>query len=118
VEGKLMGFLSGLFANKKYINIDGEKLQKMVKENKDVLILDVRTIGEFRSGHIPKSKNIPVQELSSKVGTLDSYKDDEVIVYCVSGARSASAARTLSKNGFNKIYNLSGGISSYKGKLK
>ncbi len=113
-----MGFLSGLFGNKKYTNINGEELQKMVKENKDVLILDVRTIGEFRSGHIPKSKNIPVQELSSKVGTLDSYKDDKVIVYCASGARSASAARALSKNGFNKIYNLNGGISSYEGKLK
>ena len=113
-----MGFLSGLFGNKKYTNINGEELQKMVKENKDVLILDVRTLGEFRSGHIPKSKNIPVQELSSKVGTLDSYKNDEVIVYCASGARSASAVRILSKNGFNKMYNLSGGISSYKGKLK
>jgi len=113
-----MGFLSGLFENKKYTNINGEELQKMVKENKGVVILDVRTIGEFRSGHIPKSKNIPVQELSSKVSSLDSYKDDEVIVYCASGARSASAARSLSKSGFNKVYNLNGGVSSYKGKLK
>lgn len=113
-----MRLLSGLFGNKKYTNINGEELQKMVKENKGVVILDVRTTGEFRSGHIPKSKNIPVQELSSKVSTLDSYKDDEVIVYCASGARSASAAKSLSKNGFNKVYNLNGGVSSYKGKLK
>ena len=113
-----MGFLSALFGKKKYSNINGEELQKMVKGNKGVLILDVRTVGEFRSGHIPKSKNIPVQELSSKVGTLDSYKDDEVIVYCASGARSTSAARVLSKNGFNNVYNLGGGVSSYKGKLK
>ena len=113
-----MGILSGLFGNKKYSNINEEELQKMVKENKEVLILDVRTVDEFRSGHIPKSKNIPVQELSSKVGTLDSYKNDEVIVYCASGARSASVARVLSRNGFNKIYNLSGGIFSYRGKLK
>ena len=113
-----MGFLSELFGNKKCTNINEEELQKMLKENKGVLILDVRTIGEFRSGHIPKSKNIPVQELSSKVSSLDSYKDDEIIVYCASGARSVSAARTLSKNGFNKVYNLSGVVSSYKGKLK
>jgi len=55
-----MGFLSELFGNKKYTNINEEELQKMLKKNKGVLILDVRTIGEFRSGHIPKSKNIPV----------------------------------------------------------
>lgn len=112
-----MGFLSSLFGSKKYKNINNEELQQIIKNNKDTLILDVRSLGEFRSGHIPKSKNIPVQELSSKVNTLESYKEDDIIVYCASGGRSASAANILAKNGFNKVYNL-GGIGNYKGKLK
>ena len=112
-----MGFLSSLFGSKKYKNINNEELQQIIKNNKDTLILDVRSLGEFRSGHIPKSKNIPVQELSSKVNTLESYKEDDIIVYCASGGRSASAANILAKSGFNKVYNL-GGIGNYKGKLK
>lgn len=112
-----MGFLSSIFGSKKYTNISNEELQNIIKNNKDALILDVRTPGEFSSGHIPKLKNIPVQELSSQVGNLDAYKDDDIIVYCASGARSSSAANLLSKNGFNKVYNL-GGIGNYKGKLK
>ncbi|MEG2018335.1 MAG: rhodanese-like domain-containing protein, partial [Clostridium sp.] len=76
------------------------------------------TLGEFRSGHIPKAKNIPIQELSSKIHTLNAYTNEDIILYCASGARSASAARLLSNNGFNKIYNLSGGVHSYKGQLK
>ena len=112
-----MGFLGGLFRNKKYKNINNEELQKIIKQNENALILDVRSLGEFRSGHIPKSKNIPVQDISSSIYTLDEYKDDDVIVYCASGRRSASAANTLTRNGFNKVYNL-GGIGNYKGKLK
>ncbi len=112
-----MSFFSNLFS-KKYENINGSKLNNIIKDNKKVLILDVRTPGEFKSGHIPKAKNIPVNELSSKINTLSSHKDEEVVVYCASGMRSSNASKILTKNGFNKIYNLSGGIGSYTNKLK
>lgn len=112
-----MNFFANLFS-KKYENINGNKLNSIIKSNKNVLILDVRTPGEFKSGHIPKAKNIPVNELSSKINTLSSHKDEEVIIYCASGMRSSNASNILSKNGFNKIYNLSGGIGSYNNKLK
>lgn len=112
-----MGIFSTLFGNRNYKNITGEELTKILKDNKNALIIDVRSVGEFRSGHIPKAKNIPVQELSSKIHTLDAYKNEDIIVYCASGGRSSSAAKLLSNNGFNKIYNLSGGIHSYQGKL-
>ncbi len=112
-----MGFFDTLFGNKKYSNIDGTKFEQMEKDNKDLLILDVRTPDEFKSGHIPNAKNIHVGQLSSKISTLEKYKDKNVVVYCASGGRSISAALTLSKNGFNNVYNL-GGIRNYKGKLK
>ena len=113
-----MSFFSELFGNSKYKNINEDELNKISKENKDALIIDVRSVGEFRNGHIPKAKNIPVQELSSKIHTLDAYKNTDIILYCASGTRSSSAAKLLSNNGFNHIYNLSGGISKYKGQLK
>ena len=111
-----MGFFSNMFGSKKYTNINNDDFQNIIKNNKNALILDVRTVGEFRSGHIKNAKNIPVQELSSQLKNLDTYKDDDIIVYCASGGRSSSAANILSKNGFNKVYDL-GGIGNYKGKL-
>lgn len=112
-----MGFFSNIFKSKSYTNINNDDLENIIKNNKNTLILDVRSVGEFRSGHIPNAKNIPVQELSSKINNLDKYKDDDIVVYCASGGRSSSAANILSKNGFNKVYDL-GGIGNYKGKLK
>ena len=102
--------------DKNYTDINNEYLQNIIKNNKNALILDVRTIEEFRSGHIPNAKNIPVQELSTQLSNLDTYKNDDIILYCRSGARSSKAANILNKNGFNKVYNL-GGIGNYKGKL-
>ena len=111
-----MGFFSNMIGSKNYTNINNDELENIIKNNKNTLILDVRSVGEFRSGHIPNAKNIPVQELSSQINNLDAYKDDDIIVYCASGGRSSSAANILSNNGFNKVYNL-GGIGNYKGKL-
>ena len=112
-----MGFFSSIFGGQKYKNINNEELENIIKNNKNALILDVRTVGEFRGGHIPNAKNIPIQELNSQLSNLNASKDDNIIVYCASGGRSSSAANILSKNGFSKVYNL-GGIGNYKGKLK
>lgn len=66
-------------------------------------IIDVRTSGEFSSGHIKGSKNIPLQVLTSKLNKIDNSKP--VIVCCASGARSGSAKRILESNGFEEVYN-------------
>ena len=60
------------------------------------IIVDVRTPGEFQSGHAPNSKNIPLQTISSKVKSL---KGKTVILVCRSGARSAQAKSILTSNG-------------------
>lgn len=112
-----MGLFSSLFGNKNYTKINNAELENIIKNNKNALILDVRTPGEFKGGHIPKAKNIPVQQIGSQLNTLATQKENDIIVYCASGARSANAANILSKNGFNKVYNL-GGIGNYKGQLK
>lgn len=106
----------GLFRKRGCTTITGSQFKKMISNN-NILILDVRSSGEYKKGHIPNAKNLPVDTLSSKLSTLNSYKDSEIVVYCASGGRSARACDILSKNGFNKVYNLSGGVSSYKGKL-
>ena len=80
------------------------------------IIIDVRSEGEFYSGHIEKSLNIPLGELSSK---LDQFKDKNqpIITCCASGMRSAGAAKILSAKGYTNVVN-GGGWSSLESKLK
>lgn len=112
-----MGLLSVLFRKRDYTSINGSQLQKMLNNSSNILILDVRSLGEYKTGHIPNARNIPVDTLSSKLPSLSAYKDSDIVVYCASGGRSSRASDILSNNGFNKVYKLSGGVSSYKGKI-
>ena len=83
-------------------------------DDPEVLILDVRETSEHVSGHIPGCWLLPwasgvLQERWSILPT-----DKQIIVYCQSGGRSASAAAFLDGKGFSPIYNMTGGFYSYK----
>jgi rhodanese-related sulfurtransferase len=77
-------------------------------------IVDVRTPGEYQSGHIRGSINIPLQVLGSKQNLLDKSKP--IITCCASGMRSASAKSILLQKGFSEVYN-GGGWTSLQNKL-
>lgn len=70
-------------------------------------IVDVRTAGEFGEGAYPGALNIPLDELAARLAELGP-KDGPVILYCASGARSARAARILSKAGFSDLCDAGG----------
>ena len=80
------------------------------------VLLDVRTPQEYSEGHIPESKNVPLQTLD-KVRSVVENKDTELFVYCYSGTRSRQAATVLGQMGYTKVHNI-GGISSYRGKVE
>ncbi len=71
------------------------------------LLLDVRTQGEFRGGHIDGALNIPVGSLPSRMDELGD-RDVSIVVYCRSGARSGRAKRLLRAAGFTDVGNLGG----------
>lgn len=77
-------------------------------------IIDVRTKGEFQSGHIKGSKNIPLQSLQQGMKKIDPKKP--VITCCASGVRSGSAKRILKANGYIDVHN-GGGWMSLDNKL-
>lgn len=82
----------------------------LVKQKIDsgATIIDVRTPEEFRDGAYPGAINIPVSNLSARVGEIPKGKP--VVLYCASGARSASAARAMKQAGFADVVN-AGGLS-------
>lgn len=73
------------------------------------VLVDVRTPQEFASGHIPGAVNISLQELPSQLDSLP--KDQPIVLYCRSGARSNTAAQIMARAGFTEIYDLGGIIS-------
>ncbi|MEP0262848.1 rhodanese-like domain-containing protein [Dokdonia sp.] len=78
-----------------------------------VQLIDVRTRNEFASNHIKNAKNIVYQgdDWAAQISELD--KDKPVYVYCQKGGRSAKCAALLEEAGFEKIYDLEGGISQW-----
>ena len=80
------------------------------------VLLDVRTSEEYRDGHIPGSRNIPLQGID-KVASVAENKDTVLFVYCYSGARSRQAAGLLQRMGYRNVTNI-GGIAAYAGKLE
>ena len=89
---------------------------KEFQRTSGAVLLDVRTPEEYRSGHIPGSKNIPLQTID-RVGSVAENKDTALYVYCQSGARSRQAAGVLKQMGYTNVNNI-GGIAAYAGKVE
>jgi rhodanese-related sulfurtransferase len=81
--------------------------------NQGALVIDLRAKESFDAGHIGDARNVPAAELESQAETLKKWRDRNVITYCDSGIGGASAARTLTKLGFTKVFNLEGGLNAW-----
>ena len=89
---------------------------KEFQRTSGAMLLDVCTPEEYRSGHIPGSKNISLQTIDKVVSIADN-KDTALYVYCQSGARSRQAAGMLKQMGYTNVNNI-GGIAAYAGKVE
>jgi rhodanese-related sulfurtransferase len=82
--------------------------------NEDALVIDVRPEADFNKGHILNSLNVPLSRVSEQLEKLKKHQDRTIIVSCNSGGQSASACSTLRKAGFEKVFNLKGGILAWQ----
>jgi rhodanese-related sulfurtransferase len=101
-----------IFAN--FESITAKQAQELLQDDQNVTLLDVRTIKEFKSGHLRNAKLIPLSELEKNLDKLQADKHKKIIVYCRSGNRSVSASRILEKNGFTPL-NVKQGIIGLMG---
>jgi len=81
--------------------------------NQGALVIDLRGKELYDAGHIGEARNVPVAELESQADSLKKWRDKNVITYCDSGTSGASGARTLTKLGFSKVFNLQGGLNAW-----
>ena len=116
-------FLAGCMVTKtsetssSYKTISSTEAQQMIEDNKDALILDVRTAAEYESGHIPNAVNLSNEDIQA--GKVDSLKDKSqlIMVYCRSGNRSRQAAQKLAELGYTNVVDF-GGIQSWQGEIE
>jgi hydroxyacylglutathione hydrolase len=80
--------------------------------NSGTLVVDVRTLAEWRSGHIPGSLHIPLGRLVSQM--TDRPRTQPVVLVCESGSRSSIGASLLTATGFTDVTNLAGGINAWR----
>ncbi len=96
-------------------DITAEELKDRLNKGETPIIIDVREDWEHQESNIGGAQNIPLGTLPQRLDDLEDYKDQEVIVHCKSGARSASAKAFLQQQGFSNVRNLLGGIMGYQG---
>jgi rhodanese-related sulfurtransferase len=82
--------------------------------HKNALVLDVRENDEYKAGHVLHSMLIPLGKLKQRLGELEKYRDQPIVVICRSGNRSGLACAVLGKQGFTQAYNLAGGVMAWQ----
>ncbi|WP_031432796.1 rhodanese-like domain-containing protein [Methylomarinum vadi] len=91
--------------------LSATELQEKLDNHEDLLLLDVREPHEFAYAHIEGSLSIPLSLVPLRVNELDAKQ--EIVVICHHGVRSMQASVYLDRCGFDKVYNLTGGIDAW-----
>lgn len=116
----LMDFVRA--AKAEIAEVDGARLEAMRKERPNLMLLDVREASEYEQGHLEEAMLVPrgILEAASdfkyakRVQKLVDAREQPIVLYCATGGRSAMAAATLKRMGFNEVYSLAGGIVQWE----
>jgi len=87
---------------------------RLMNQQGATLVLDVSDDKDFASGHLPRARNIPVRELSGRIGEIGKFKEKTVIVTSRNNVKSSTASRFLKREGFKAVYQLKGGTNAWQ----
>jgi hydroxyacylglutathione hydrolase len=91
--------------------IDVAELKQRLENDKGLILFDVREPQEFAGGHIGRARLLPLSQIRDRMGEVP--QDKPIALICRSGNRSGSAARLLSKAGYENIANVRGGMTAW-----
>ncbi len=92
------------------------ELKQRLDAGENIHIIDVREPWEFEEFNI-KGKLIPLGDLQGKIDDLDAWMNEEVVVHCKSGGRSAAAVDFMTRQGFKNARNLAGGMMAWQAQI-
>lgn len=96
-----------------YQKISQTEAYEIMQKQSGYIVLDVRTLDEYKEGHIKNAKLLPLQNIPQDIDKVLKDKDQLILVYCRSGNRSKQAASKLVEAGFNNVKEF-GGIIDWK----
>lgn len=94
--------------------ISPQEVKELMDKHEPMVILDVRTPGEFARGKIPGAINLPVDEVAAKIETVVLDKKVPVYVYCLSATRSPIAVQIMENLGYTNVYNMDPGLLGWR----
>lgn len=100
------------YRNQEENNIDYENAMSIFKNDKESVLVDVRSPQEYKEWHINGSINIPLYDLEKNNSQITNNKNNVIIVYCQTGKRSKKAVEILKKVGYTKLYEIDGGLDN------
>jgi phage shock protein E len=89
---------------KHFSQVSPQKARSLIEAN--AMVIDVRTAQEFAGGHIDNAINLPLDEIAEKIETVCTDRKRPLLLYCLSGTRSALAARILRRLAYGEVHNL------------
>ena len=84
----------------------------MLKTDKEVLLIDVRSPQEYKESHLDGAINLPLYDIEQKAQEQIKRKDTPIIIYCQSGSRSRRAMQILRQEGYENLYEIKGGLDN------
>ncbi len=99
------------------IEIDVHTVQKLLSDQADFVLLDVREQDEYDFASIDGSRLLPMSELKDRIGELEPYREKRIVVHCHHGGRSLNVTHALRQQGFAKTQNMSGGIDAWSDQI-
>ena len=96
------------------VDVDAQEMQELVDEG--VLVVDVRTEGEYQAGHIPGAELVPINDIPAVSQGWD--KTEPIAIYCATGSRSIEVVNYLAEQGFETIYHYASGIVTWEGEVE
>jgi rhodanese-related sulfurtransferase len=83
--------------------------------NEDAKVIDIRAKDEFNKGHLPNAINIPARDVQKRIGELEPFKAQPIILICKTGTTAGATGAVLAKEGFTSLFKLRGGILEWQG---
>ncbi len=110
ISGVLLFFPKVLSRDNKVL---GSTEVTLLINREPAMLVDVRSVADFRAGHITNAINIPLDQIEVQINKITSNSKKNIIVYCQKGVRSAQAFRLLNKLGLPKLYTIDGGLDAW-----
>ena len=92
--------------------IDYSEAKQMLKNDKEILLIDVRSPQEYKESHLDGAINLPLYDIEQQAEEKIKKKDTPIIIYCQSGSRSRKAIQILKQEDYQNLYEIEGGLDN------